>query len=73
MDGSGFTSSPPSLLKRGRLAHHETASIKALLVKLVERKEHIIELRAFLVKHPLLVLALGFIPQYDKMSYMNLI
>src|SRR5262245_15024584 len=63
---SSFASCPPSVPKRGRPANPETAYIKALLVKLVERKEHITELREFLVKHPLLVLELGFIPYADE-------
>jgi hypothetical protein len=45
---------------RGRPSHPESAYIKAFLVKLIEGKEHITQLRAYLVEHPLLVIELGF-------------
>jgi Transposase DDE domain len=45
---------------RGRPAHPESAYIKALFVKLIEDKEYITQLRAFLAEHPLLMIELGF-------------
>src|SRR5215217_1436340 len=49
----------------GSPPHPAAAYVKALLVKLVERKEYVTDLRAFLVEHPLLVLELGFRPVPD--------
>lgn len=42
-----------------------SAYIKALLVKLQEGYPHITQLRRFLIRHPVLVLALGFRPERD--------
>ena len=49
----------------GTRPHPEKAYIKALLVKKREKFEYVTELRAYLVKHPLLVLEIGFIPVPD--------
>lgn len=49
----------------GGLPHPEAAYVKALLVKLCEHKAYVTDLRTFLVKHPLLVLELGFRPVSD--------
>src|SRR5262245_51536418 len=49
----------------GEQPHPEAAYIKALLVKLSEHKDYITHLRTFLLKHPLLVLELGFHPVLD--------
>jgi Transposase DDE domain len=49
----------------GSPPHPKRAYIKALLVKLVEGKRFITELRTFLVEHPLLVLEVGFRPVPD--------
>jgi hypothetical protein len=49
----------------GTLPQPRAAYIKALLVKLCERKPYITQLRGFLVEHPLLVLELGFRPVGD--------
>ncbi len=49
----------------GTRPHPEKSYIKALLVKKCENFAYITELRRFLVKHPLLVLELGFIPVDD--------
>jgi hypothetical protein len=65
IDWSPFTSCSSESSKRGRPAHPEIAYIKALLVKIVEDKKHITDLRTFLLRHPLLVLELGFIPHGD--------
>jgi hypothetical protein len=65
IDWSPYVSCSPELSKRGRPAHPEIAYIKALLVKIVEGKKHITDLRSFLVRHPLLILELGFIPLLD--------
>jgi hypothetical protein len=40
--------------------------VKALLVKKCENFDYITQLRRFLVQHPLLVLEIGFRPQYDS-------
>jgi len=65
IDWSPFASCSSEPSKRGRPAHPETAYIKALLVKIIEGKKHITDLRTFLTRHPLLVLELGFIPHRD--------
>jgi hypothetical protein len=49
----------------GDIPHPEAAYVKALLVKLCEQKVYVTDLRSFLVKHPLLVLELGFRPVPD--------
>jgi hypothetical protein len=49
----------------GSAPHPEKAYIKALLIKKGEKFAYITELRRFLVKHPLLVLEIGFIPVDD--------
>jgi hypothetical protein len=49
----------------GSPPHPRAAYIKALLVKLIEGKPYITELRTYLVEHPLLVLELGFRPVPD--------
>lgn len=45
---------------RGRPGHPEAAYLKAFLVRIREGFQYTTQLRAFLVKHPLLVLELGF-------------
>ncbi len=65
IDWSPYTSCSSKPSQRGRPSHPEIAYIKALLVKIVEGKKHITDLRSFLVRHPLLVLELGFIPLLD--------
>jgi len=49
--------------KRGPRPHPKSAYIKAFLVGLCEGKPHRSELRLFLLRHPWLVLELGFRPQ----------
>ncbi|GER89809.1 hypothetical protein KDW_39710 [Dictyobacter vulcani] len=44
----------------GRPSHPEIAYVKAFLVKLIEGKEYVTQLRTFLLEHPLLILELGF-------------
>jgi hypothetical protein len=43
-------------------AHPQRAFVKAFLVKIIEGLTYMTDLRRYLVKHPLLVLALGFVP-----------
>jgi hypothetical protein len=50
----------------GKLPHPEKAYVKALLIKINEKFEYMTELRDFLVKHPLLVLMIGFHPEWDE-------
>jgi hypothetical protein len=45
---------------RGRPAHPEAAYLKAFLIRIREGFSYSTQLRSFLVKHPLLVLELGF-------------
>jgi len=45
---------------RGRPAHPESAYLKAFVIRLKEGLIYSSQLRAFLVKHPLLVIELGF-------------
>lgn len=45
---------------RGRPAHPESAYLKAFLIRINEGLRYTTELRNFLVKHPLLVIELGF-------------
>jgi len=40
--------------------HPEEAYIKAFLIKIIEEKKHMTQLRSFLVEHPLLTAELGF-------------
>jgi hypothetical protein len=49
----------------GTQPHPEKAYIKALLVKKREKIDYVTELREYLVKHPLLVLEIGFLPVVD--------
>src|SRR5438093_8925263 len=49
----------------GAPPHPAAAYVKALLVKVCEGLAHITDLRAYLVEHPPLVLALGFRPAWD--------
>lgn len=58
-DHKAWPGSPP---------HPEKAYIKALLIKKCEHFAYITQLRRFLVKHPLLVLELGFIPVDDPQA-----
>lgn len=46
--------------RRGRPSHPESAYLKALLIRLREGFRYTTQLRAFLVKHPLLIIDLGF-------------
>ena len=50
----------------GSPPHPQRAYVKTLLVKICEEFEYITGLRTFLVKHPLLVLELGFRPVPDS-------
>src|SRR5260370_14004490 len=45
---------------RGRPAHPESAYLKAFLIRIKEGLIYTTQLRAFLVKHPLLIIDLGF-------------
>lgn len=60
-----FLPASPVCRKRGEHGHPKTAYIKALLVKICEGKDSIPKLRTFLIRHPLLVLELGFEPKLD--------
>lgn len=62
LDWSQVPARDPDRPWPGPTPHPEAAYIKALLVKLCEGKAYMTELRAFLLAHPPLVLALGFRP-----------
>src|SRR5436309_8937520 len=49
----------------GPVPHPRSAYIKALLVKLREHQLHATQLRTFLIRQPVLVLLLGFVPEPD--------
>ena len=55
----------PAPHQPGRPAHPESAYVKALLVQVCEGHEYLTDLRTFLIRHPLLVLELGFRPHLD--------
>src|ERR1700682_5376753 len=55
----------PAAHQPGRPAHPESAYVKALLIQVCEGHEYLSELRTFLIRHPLLVLELGFRPHLD--------
>lgn len=48
--------------------HPQHAYVKAWLVKSIEGMTYMTDLRHFLVKHPLLVFAMGFVPVADEQS-----
>ena len=50
---------------RGRPPHPESAYLKAFLVRITEGLTYTAQLRAFLLKHPLLVIELGFHLELD--------
>src|SRR3989442_10969466 len=52
--------------KRGRPAHPESAYLKAFLIRIREGFTSTSQLRRFLLKHPLLVIDLGFHLELDK-------
>jgi hypothetical protein len=52
----------PAPSRPGKRPHPESASIKALFIKIQEGYEYCSQLRIFLVEHPLLVLELGLRP-----------
>lgn len=52
----------------GRTPHPRSAYVKALMVKICEKKMYLTELRRFLVEHPLLVVELGFHPVPDPQA-----
>src|SRR5581483_1636987 len=55
----------PARPQPGPTPHPTMAYVKALLIKICEGKEYITQMRAFLVRHPLLVLEIGFRPVLD--------
>src|SRR5690242_3226864 len=65
-DWSVVPERPPAPHQPGRPAHPESAYIKALLIQVCEGHEYLSQLRTFLVRHPLLVLELGFRPHLDS-------
>lgn len=68
-DHLDFSSLPaPRSSGRGRRGHPQSAYVKALLVKTREKKTYVTELRSFLLKHPALVLLLGFRPVVSAFS-----
>lgn len=68
LDWSGIAERDEGRTWPGSPPHPQRAYVKALLVKTNERFESCTELRKFLVKHPALVVALGFrlVPDVTK-------
>jgi hypothetical protein len=56
------------VVQRGRLAHPESAYIKALLVMLAEKHEYVSDVYKYLMEHPALVWVLGFRVKPDAAS-----
>jgi hypothetical protein len=50
---------------RGRPAHPESAYLKAFLIRITQGLSYATQLRDFLLKHPLLVIELGFHLELD--------
>ncbi len=65
LDWSQIPERDESRVWPGSRPHPTQAYVKALLIKKSEKFDHITDLRNFLVKHPLLVLELGFHPVKD--------
>jgi hypothetical protein len=65
LDWSVVPDSAPDPHRPGKRPHPETAYLKALLIKISEKLEHCTDLRTYLLRHPLLVLKLGFRPVLD--------
>jgi hypothetical protein len=65
LDWSVVPEPPVDPSRPGRRPHPKRAYIKALLIKICEGFEHISQLRRFLLRHPLLVLEIGFRPDLN--------
>jgi hypothetical protein len=65
LDWSVVPDTTPDPHRPGKRPHPETAYIKALLIKINEKLDHCTDLRTYLLRHPLLVLKLGFRPVLD--------
>jgi hypothetical protein len=64
-DWSVVPEQSPAAHQPGRPAHPQSAYVKALLIQVCEGHEYLTDLRTFLIRHPLLVLELGFRPHLD--------
>ena len=62
LDGTQIDEQDATRHKRGPRPHPSSASLKAFLVSLAEGLIHRTQLRLFLLRHPWLVLELGFRP-----------
>lgn len=65
LDWRLIPSQDPDPHRPGRRPHPEAAYLKALLIKVSEKFDHCTDLRTYLLRHPLLVLELGFRPVLD--------
>jgi hypothetical protein len=65
LDWSHVPEPPPTSPRPGPTPQPFAAYVKALVIKICEGKEYITQLRTFLVRHPLLVLEIGFRPVWD--------
>ena len=65
LDWSVVPDPPVDPSRPGRRPHPKSAYIKALLIKICEGFEYISQLRRFLLRHPLLVLEIGFRPIFN--------
>jgi Transposase DDE domain len=55
--------------RSGPHPHPETAYLKTFLIKILQEKRYMTQLRTFLLQHPLLVLELGFRPVADATAF----
>ena len=65
LDWQVVPSPDPDPHRPGRRPHPEAAYVKALLIKVAEKFDHCTDLRTYLLRHPLLVLEVGFRPVLD--------
>src|SRR2546430_2713938 len=65
LDWSVVPEPPLDPSRPGQRPHPQTAYIKALLIKICEKLDHASDLRLYLLRHPLLVLEIGFRPRLN--------
>jgi hypothetical protein len=65
LDWSVVPEPPLDPSRPGQRPHPQTAYIKALLIKICEKLDHASDLRTYLLRHPLLVLEIGFRPHLN--------
>ncbi len=68
LDWSVVPEHDDQVVQPGRLAHPESAYIKALLVMLTEKHEYVTDVYDYLCEHPALVWVVGFRVKADRQS-----